>query len=256
VLIRIGDLDTYYADEGAGDPVLLLHGWGASSESFAGLRGELAKSFRVLTPDLPGFGWSQPPPVAWGSAEYALHVERLLSEVGIGTAACVGHSNGGRIAIRLASQKSVWVSRLALVASAGIRPARSPRARARVAVTKLAKWFFGLPGWGQTGRRIIARRLERTGSRDYRAAGRMRPTLVKLVNEDLIELLPAIQAPTLILWGSRDREVPQSAMETMHAQIAGSRLVMFETAGHFPFLDVPEEFSRRLIAFLHEGDAR
>jgi pimeloyl-ACP methyl ester carboxylesterase len=253
VLIRVGGLDTYYTDEGSGDAVVLLHGWGASSQSFALLSGTLAKSFRVVTPDLPGFGWSQPPPAAWGTGEYASHVGKLLSEVGIGTAAILGHSFGGRIAIRLAGEQPTRVARLALVASAGIRPPRGAGYHARVAATKIVKWFFSLPGWGGVGRRIIARRLERAGSRDYRAAGRMRPTLVRLVNEDLTDLLPAIQAPTLILWGSRDQEVPKSAMEILHAKIARSRLVVVEGAGHFPFLDAPEEFSRHLDGFLREG---
>lgn len=256
MLIRIGGLDTYFTDEGAGDPVVLLHGWGASSQSFALLSGTLAKSFRVLALDLPGFGWSQPPPGAWGSAEYASHVGQLLAEVEIGTAAIVGHSSGGRIAIRLAGGQPARVARLALVASAGIRPRRGARYHARVAATKVVKWFFCLPGWGEAGRRIIAGRLERTGSKDYRAAGRMRPTLVKLVNEDLTDLLPAIQVPTLILWGSRDQDVPRSAMEIMHARIARSRLVVFEGAGHFPFLDAPEKFGRTLTAFFREGESR
>lgn len=256
MLIRIDGLDTYYTDEGAGDPVVLLHGWGASSQSFAPLSETLAKSFRVVSMDLPGFGWSQPPPAAWGSTDYASHVGRLLSEMEIRSAAVLGHSFGGRIAICLAGGQPGRVARLVLVASAGIRPRRGAGFRARVAATKLVKWFFSLPGWGEVGRRIIARRLERTGSRDYRAAGRMRPTLVKLVNEDLTGVLPTIQVPTLILWGSRDQEVPRSAMEIMHAKIARSRLVVLEAAGHFPFLDAPEEFDRMLTAFLQEGTSR
>lgn len=256
MLIRIGGLDTYFTDEGAGDPVVLLHGWAASSQSFAGLGAVLAKSFRVVTLDLPGFGWSSPPPAAWGTAEYAAHVGRVLSEVKIASAAFVGHSFGGRVAIRLAAEQPARVARLALVASAGIRPRRGPGFHARLLATKIVKWFFSLPGWGGVGRRLIARRLERTGSRDYRAAGRMRPTLVRLVNEDLTECLPAIQTPTLILWGSLDTEVPRSAMELMHAGITGSRLVVFEGAGHFPFLDAPEEFGRTLSAFLGGGESR
>ena len=81
MLIRIDGLDTYYTDEGAGDPVVLLHGWGASSQSLAPLSETLAKSFRVVSLDLPGFGWSQPPPAAWDSADYALHVGRWMSEM-------------------------------------------------------------------------------------------------------------------------------------------------------------------------------
>ncbi len=253
MLIRIDGLETHYLDEGKGEPVLLLHGWGASCQSFAGVVAELADRFRFLALDLPGFGWSQRPPVAWGAGVYARHVVRLLTALGIGQAACVGHSFGGRVAIRLAAEEPRRVSRLVLVASAGIRPPRGARYYARLAVTKLLKRVLSLPLWGGAGQRILARRLERVGSRDYRAAGPMRPTLVRLVNEDLTSILPAIQAPSLILWGDRDPEVPRHHMEIMQGGIRGSRLVVYEGAGHFPFLERAKDFCAMLEAFLREG---
>jgi pimeloyl-ACP methyl ester carboxylesterase len=254
VLLRINGLDTYYTVEGRGNPVILLHGWGASSQSLASLMTALTDTFRVLAVDLPGFGWSQPPSEAWGTAEYAGHVERLMQETGTGSTALVGHSFGGRIAIQLSARQPARVSRLVLVASAGIRPRRGPTYHLRVAAAKLMKRFFSLPGWGACGQRVIVKVSERVGSRDYRMAGRMRPTLVKVVNEDLTPLLPAIQAPTLLLWGDRDQEVPRTAMEIMVRGIPRSRLVVLTGAGHFPFLDMPEEFCRTLKRFLQEGD--
>lgn len=255
MLLRIHGLETYLTLEGQGDPVVLLHGWGTSSQSLASLAGTLQESFRVLAVDLPGFGWSQAPRVPWGTAEYAGHVEGLMQEAGMAGATLVGHSFGGRIAIRLAAMRPARVSRLVLVASAGIRPRRRPGYYLRVAAAKLARRFFSLPGWGATGQRVIAKVYGRFGSRDYRAAGPMRPTLVKLVNEDLTPLLPAVQAPTLILWGDRDPEVPRGAMEIMAARIPRARLVVFEGAGHFPFLDSPAEFCRTLKEFLRAGGA-
>jgi pimeloyl-ACP methyl ester carboxylesterase len=251
--MRINGLETYYAVQGQGAPVVLLHGWGTSSQSLTPLCGALATSFHVLAVDLPGFGWSQPPPSAWGAQEYAGHILRLMREVGIDRAALVGHSFGGRVAIALAAAEPPRVSRLVLVASAGIRPHRGAGYYLRVATAKLVKRFFSLPGWGATGQRIIAKVSGRVGSRDYRAAGTMRPTLVKLVNEDLTPILPAIQAPTLILWGDCDQEVPRSAMENMATKIPQSRLVVFSGAGHFPFLDAPEEFATTLQEFLQAG---
>jgi pimeloyl-ACP methyl ester carboxylesterase len=254
-LLRINGLETYFTLEGRGDPVVLLHGWGASSQSLTPLTGALADTFRVLAVDLPGFGWSQTPPAAWGSGEYAGHVERLMQQVGIERAALVAHSFGGRIAIALAAKQSTGISRLALVASAGIRPRRGARYHLRVATVKVARRFFSLPGWGATGRRIISTVYAQFGSRDYRAAGSMRPTLVKIVNEDLTPLLPSIQVPTLIVWGDQDQEVPRSAMEIMAARIPRARLVVFEGAGHFPFVDVPEGFCRTVKEFLGAGGA-
>ncbi len=254
-MLRINGLETYFTLEGRGDPVVLLHGWRASSESLTGLAAALAGTFRVLAVDLPGFGWSQAPPAAWGTGDYAGHVERLMQEVGIARAALIGHSFGGRIAIALAANHSTGISRLALVASAGIRPRRGARYHLRVATVKVAKRLFSLPGWGATGRRIISALVARFGSRDYRAAGSMRPTLVKIVNENLAPLLPSIQVPTLIVWGDQDREVPRSAMEIMAARIPRARLVVFEGAGHFPFLDMPEPFCRTVSEFLRAGGA-
>ncbi len=253
MLLRIDGLETYFTLEGQGDPLVLLHGWGASSRSLAPLCGALADSFRVLSVDLPGFGWSPAPPVAWGVADYAEHVERLMQETGIAVAALVGHSFGGRIAITLAATQPARVSRLVLVAGAGIRPRRRAGYYVRVGAVKLARWVFSLPGWGATGQRLISKMSGRFGSRDYRAAGPMRPTLVKVVNEDLTPLLSAIQAPTLILWGDRDQEVPRSAMEIMAAKIPHARQIVFEGAGHFPFLDMPEKFLETVKEFLRAG---
>ncbi len=253
MLLRLNGLDTYYTVEGRGDPVVLLHGWGASSQSLAPLGGALADSHRVLAVDLPGFGWSRPPSSAWGTSEYADHIARLMQQSGIDRAALVGHSFGGRIAIALAAGQPGRVSRLVLVASAGLRSRRGVGTSLRVATAKLAKRFFGLPVWGRAGQRVIAKVSGRLGSRDYRAAGHMRPTLVKVVNEDLTPVLAGIQAPTLILWGDQDREVPRSDMEIMAARIPRARLMVFAGAGHFPFLDAPEEFCGTVKEFLQAG---
>jgi pimeloyl-ACP methyl ester carboxylesterase len=253
VLIRLRGLETYYRLEGEGAPVVLLHGWGVSHESFADLASLLAERHRVLRLDLPGFGWSQAPPAAWGTAEYRDHVAALLDELAIGRAAVLGHSFGGRIALRLAAEQPERVGRLVLVAGAGLRPRRSLRTAARVGMTRLLKRLAGLPGLRGIGRRAAERWAGRVGSRDYRSAGAMRPTLVKVVNEDLAPLLPAVGVPTLILWGDQDREVGRTAMETMQARIPGARLVVFPGAGHFPFVDAAADFAGALLPFLAEG---
>jgi pimeloyl-ACP methyl ester carboxylesterase len=250
VLIRINGLETFYQLDGQGDPVVLLHGWGASSQSLAGVATCLAPFFRVLSVDLPGFGWSQAPPVAWGVADYADHVRQLLDDVRIERAALLGHSFGGRTAIRLASRHPERVGRLILVASAGVRPRRGPRYYARVAIAKALRRVVALPGLEGMGSRLLSRWQAKVGSRDYLAAGRLRPTLVKVVNEDLTPALGLIQAPTLLLWGDQDQEVRRPAMEVMAARIPGARLHVLPGAGHFPFQDAPEAFCRAVQEFL------
>jgi pimeloyl-ACP methyl ester carboxylesterase len=250
VLTRINALDTYYQDDGQGDPVVLLHGWGASSQSLAGVAASLATGFRVVSVDLPGFGWSGAPTDAWGTAQYADHVRQLLDTLGLEKVALLGHSFGGGIAIFLAAEHPARVTRLILVASARVRTRPRLAVRAKVVATKLLRRVLTLPGWGRLGERILRRWQDRVGSRDYRAAGPMRPTLVRVVNEDLSPMLPMIQAPTLLLWGDQDQEVRRPAVEMMVAQIRGARLVTFPGAGHFPFHDAPEAFQRHLTGFL------
>ena len=250
MLIRINGLETFYQVEGQGDPVVLLHGWGASSQSLAGVAACLVPLFRVISVDLPGFGWSQAPPAAWGTVDYADHVRQLLDEVRIAKAALLGHSFGGRIAIQLATRHPGRVGRLILVASAGVRPRRGPRYYARVVTAKALRRLPMLPGLGGMGNRLLSRWQAKVGSRDYLAAGRLRPTLVKVVNEDLAPALALVQAPTLLLWGDQDQEVRRPAMEVMAARIPRARLSVFAGAGHFPFQDAPEAFCRAVQEFL------
>ena len=255
-MIQIQGLDTFYKVEGQGDAVVLLHGWGVSSQSLGGVATCLLPTFRVVSVDLPGFGWSQAPADAWGTADYARHVRDLLDKIGVAQAAILGHSNGGRIAVHLAAHTPARVSRLVLVASAGVRPKRGLRYHLRVGITKGLGRLAALPGLGGVGERVLSRWRAKVGSRDYRAAGRLRPTLVKVVNEDLTPILPRVQAPTLLLWGDQDQEVRRPAVEVMAATIPGARLVVFPGAGHFPFQDAPDAFCRAVRTFLRAEDGQ
>jgi len=251
--MRIHEVETHYREAGAGSPVLLLHGWASSSEALAGIAAALAPRHRVVSMDLPGFGWSAAPPTVWGVFEYTAHVTALLDHLRVGPTAVLGHSFGGRVGIALAARHPARVARLILVASAGVRPPRTAAGRLRVTVTTLLKAGTQLPLIGGTMRRQLDRWRERVGSRDYRQAGALRPTIVRVVNEDLAPLLPQIAAPTLLLWGDQDREVGRPAVDLMAARIPGARLIVFPGAGHFPFQDAPDVFQREVTGFLQAG---
>ena len=128
-----------------------------------------------------------------------------------------------------------------LVDAAGIKPRRTWRHRRRVAAAKLAKyasrWLRG------PGRRWRERVIERNASEDYKSAGEMRPTLVRLVNEDITELLPFVRASTLLIWGDHDDATPLSDGQTMERLIPDAGLVVFEGAGHFAYLDERPRFA-------------
>jgi len=241
-----------YVDEGSGDPVVLLHGWGGQAVSMTPLIVGLRDKYRVLAFDLPGFGGSSPPPVPWGTPEYAAFVERAVESLGIMRATYIGHSFGGRLAIWLAAHAPEAVQALVLVDAAGIRPPTTFRRRLRQLFYKTARTVLRLPVLGAKGPALQERLATRFGSADYRAlTGVMRASMVRTVNLDLTPLLGAVDAPTLLLWGERDTETPIADGRKMERLIRGSRLIAVAGAGHFSYLDSPLFVNAVVSAFLH-----
>lgn len=225
-------------------PVVVLHGWGASSAAVASIQACLQGEYRTIAPDLPGFGLSDPPPVAWGHVEYAATIRQLLRQLGIERAAFIGHSRGGAISILLAATVPELVDRLVLVDSAGLRARHGRAYRARVLAFKAPRRAARvLPAAG----RWLERRF---GSEDYRQAGPMRGTLVRLVNDDLRAFLPRIQVPTLLIWGEHDDATPLANAQVMERLIPDAGLVIFSGAGHFAYADDPGRFCRVVGHFL------
>lgn len=227
-----------------GPTVVMLHGWGRSLEALRPLGELLSSSCQVVLVDLPGFGSSPLPHAAsndgggWSTEEYALRVKAWLDTAGISQCILLGHSFGGRISVRLAARYPGLVQGLVLVGSHGLTVERSfsqrLRSRAIKIAVSVAKRVDGL-----FGTRLFAHYLApKFGSRDYNAAGDLRKTLVKTVNEDLAQQAATITAPTLLLWGEDDRETPPSLARNYNRLIAGSDLFIFPHKGHEPFADV------------------
>ena len=234
-------------DVGSGDPVVVLHGWGGRIESMAPVIRCLASSRRVLAMDLPGFGESPAPAEAWGTSDYAAFVRDALGHLGVERADFVGHSFGAKTSLYLAATEAGIVSKLVLAGSSGLRTPPSLRARAKRGLSRAGRVAGRL---GPPGRALRSALYRRIASEDYRQAGAMRPTLVKVVNEDLTDLLSRISAPTLLVWGTKDDAVPVAHARAMEKAIPDAGLVLFEGAGHFAYLDEPDRFCRILRTFL------
>ena len=243
--IEIGGVTANYRMRGDGEKrLLLLHGWGVDSREFEKLMQEFSASYKVVAPDLPGFGTSGDPTAVWGVDEYAAWVLKFMDALKIDRAVFLGHSFGGRLAIRIASDPATAgrVERLILTGSAGLRHKRPLKGRIRGWMFRtLSKIFPNL-------REKFARKF---ASRDYLAASPLlRQCLVKVVNLDLAPRLPQIHQPTLLVWGKDDAETPVADGYTMKGLIPDSRLEVLENAGHFAFLNNPDEFIRLMKEFL------
>jgi len=235
--------------------LLLLHGWGASSANFGPVIGALHEKFTVLAPDLPGFGFSDQPLEPWGSYEYAGVVARLAAEVEASHFHVLGHSFGGRVALALSCAYPGLVKKLVLVDSPGIRvPAAAKLALKGCLYRALRFSARALPPPQRESVLSWARQL--LGSPDYRAAGPLRGTLVKLLSEDFRTKLPGILSPTLVIWGDHDTEVPLDTARIMAQEIPHAELMIIPNAGHFPFLDQPKAFTDTVIRFLEAEAVR
>jgi pimeloyl-ACP methyl ester carboxylesterase len=250
----IDGIDIHYVASGSGRDVLLLHGWGANLQSFAFVQENLEKHFRVHAVDLPGFGLSGEPPVPWGIEEHADFLKKFIEVTGIHNPIIIGHSHGGRVAIRYVSENPVH--KLILVDSAGVKPKRSMKYYIRVYSYKTAKHVLSLPGLNRMKEAVLAKFRGKVGSDDYKNASPiMRQILVRLVNTDLKSYMPAIKAPTLLIWGENDTATPLSHGQVMEKLIPNAGLVVLKNAGHWAFSQKPREFLIILNNFLESDKA-
>jgi pimeloyl-ACP methyl ester carboxylesterase len=250
MLSTIDGVPISHASLGHGPDVVLLHGWGANGDAMTSIVTALAPAFTCLTVDLPGFGASPVPPVAWDVHDYARVVAGLLAHLQIPRSHLIGHSFGGRIGIVLAAERPDLVDKMILVDSAGVRPSPSTWRRTVLALAQAGQGLLAPSAFAPVRDRLRAAVRERLGSDDYRTAGAMRDTFVKVVDEDLRHLFPRIQSPTLLVWGERDDVTPVSDARLMEATIPDAGLVVLPGAGHFSYLDAPDRFAAVVRVFL------
>lgn len=236
----------YYEQAGTGRPLLLLHGWGVSGEIFKPLFFRLAQSRQVRAVDFPGWGLSQAPPSDWGTPEYAALVKAFLDSWDCGPVDILAHSFGARVAIRLSHGNAGSVKKLILTGAAGIRTEKRipPGKRFLQNVAKTAGKLGCPGGWLKT--KIYGF----IGSADYASAGELRPVFVRVVNENLEPLLPKIFCETLLIWGEKDTATPLEDGRKIKAGLPNSRLEIIKDAGHYAFIDAPEQFCALVETFL------
>ncbi len=233
-----------YIDEGEGPEVLLLHGWGAPAETYRLIIDHLKTRCRVVAPDLPGFGGSEEPAEPWSVDDFVDFVLKFAAFAGLKAPALIGHSNGGRIIIKLMNRPELpfEVPKIVLMDAAGIKAKHGPGYYMKVYSYKAAKRV--LPSLAEKMRGKV-------GSADYKNASPvMRQTMVRALNEDLTPLLSGIHAPTLLIWGENDTATPLSDGKLMEKRIPDAGLVVLEGAGHFAFAERWGQCRRVLDAFI------
>jgi pimeloyl-ACP methyl ester carboxylesterase len=236
VSIRSGLFQTFVRIEGEGDPLLFLHG-------ISGIQGwppfleNLARSFRVIVPDHPGFGRSEGLEHLDDVVDLALYYTEFIEALGLDQPYLVGHSLGGMIAAEVAAIAPNVVSRLVLVAPVGLwlddhpvldffaaTPEELATAMFHDPDSAIAKELMTLPSDSAAQLEAV---LERT--KNLSAAGKF---LWPIPDKGLKKRIHRIVAPTLLLWGASDRLVPPIYGEAFLKRIHRARLILVTGASH------------------------
>jgi pimeloyl-ACP methyl ester carboxylesterase len=209
--VLINDLKINYKIAGEGEPILILHGWGGSSDSWVEVSEILSKKFKVICPDLPGFGKSDQPKSPIGVEGYAKILLDFTQKISLEKFDLIGHSFGGAIAFLFSIKYPQKVKSLILCSPAIIRKRKYHTLYRKISYSFLwlAKKIFSLPLFRKLYplfRKII---YKITGSYDYYLAeGIMKEIIKKAIREDGTIFLDKLEKETLILWGEKDRNLP------------------------------------------------
>lgn len=231
---------------GDGPPrVVALHGWARSGVDFAGI----LAGCDGLAVHLPGFGTTAPPPTVWGSVDYAQHLVPGLADGG--PYVVVGHSFGGRVAVRLAVARPELVSALVLTGVPLVRATAAPKPALKLRLAKRLRAAHLVP------QSVVDRIRKNAGSADYRAAqGVMRDVLVRVVGEDYRDDLARLAEsgiPVHLVWGEHDDAAPLAGAR-LAAEILGVDVTVVPGAGHLLEGPLADAVRARLLEVL--GEAR
>jgi pimeloyl-ACP methyl ester carboxylesterase len=261
---------------GQGPAVVLIHGVAGRAGQWDQTAQLLAEHHTVIAPDLLGHGDSAKPRGDYSLGAHASGIRDLLIALKVERASVVGHSLGGGIAMQFAYQFPERCERLVLVSSGGLGEEVHPLLRA--ATLPGAEFVLPLLAHPRVVdiASVIPRALGRIGLRTRVDLEEMARGYQSLSNADaqsaFIHTLRAVidprgqridasdrlylasKMPSLIVWGRRDRIIPVEHARPAHKAMPGSRLELFDEAGHFPHLDDPLRFARTLQAFLHQTE--
>ncbi len=249
--------------------LVLIHGFASSTLVWSKVLLELAATgFRVIAPDLLGYGYSgKPRRLDYTIGSQARMVGGLLDELGIESATVIGSSYGAAVAATISLDQPERVEKLILVGAVTnndptkflvMRLFSSPilgdivspfLLGSRRLLKRRMKRVYDRHSWVLDERRVDARHLPLQAAATQRAIIRT----VRRWDADRIQRdAHLIAQPTLILWGENDREVPVGNGHSLHREIEGSRLIIFRECGHLPHEEYPIEFTEIVSDFCEE----
>ncbi|MBI4653321.1 alpha/beta hydrolase [Candidatus Kuenenbacteria bacterium] len=247
--IIIKNIAIEYSDEGEGPVILFLHGWKDNLHSFDSLVPILSQQCKIIRIDLPGFGNSELPQTTWNLDNYVQFVKDFIDKLNIQVDALIGHSFGGRIAIKAVALNIIKPKKLILIASAGIAKTRTIRncffyifAKAGKMITLFPPFIF----W----RKQLRKKLYNIAKSDYFLSGKLKNTFLNVIKEDLTSFANKIIIPTLLIWGDQDKTIPLEEGRSLSKLICNSKLEIIINTEHFVHQENPQKVAEIIQKFI------
>lgn len=236
--VKINDWNINYEVQGEGNPVILLHGWLTDLETMRPIADGLKQNFKVYLVDVVGFGKSDLPEHPLKTDDFGDFLAEFVNKLNIKNPILIGHSNGGRTIINAVGRDKVTPRKIVLIDSAGLKPKRSWKYYVKVAFFKTGKSFLNLLPNTEKVKGFKEKLRNNVGSSDYKASPTvLKDTLSAIVNEDMRDLLPKINVPTLLIWGTADTATPFSDAIEMEKLIPDAGIVKYIGSSHFSYLE-------------------
>ena len=215
-----------------------MHGYLSDSKVFYKQLNFFGNHFEVFAPDLKGFGTNLDMEYPYSLSDYLDSVKDYMYKNSIICPHVIAHSFGGRIALKGASQNKLLFNKLVLTGCAGIKPKKTFKKVIKTQMFNILKTFCN------------KQKLERFYSSDYLSLNPiMRKSFIKIVNENLNDVLSHIDNECLLIFGKKDSQTPLYMAKTLNKGIKNSKLSVYN-AGHFCFLDCSIKFNLEVREFL------
>jgi pimeloyl-ACP methyl ester carboxylesterase len=255
----VNDTLLSYQEQGAGNPLVLIHGFPLDGRIFDEQIGALSKKFRVIVPDLPGFGQSNSDK-PFTIASLADDVHALLAAMDALPCALGGLSMGGYVSLSFAKKYPQDLSRLILIdtRAEGDSP-EGKESRNKMIDLVQAKGATAVADQ-MLPKMFSEQTLKANGEPVKKLRDIMEHCLPKTIEhalmamrdrEDYVSMLASIRVPTLIVVGEQDSITPPKMAQAMHEKIVGSKLVQIPGAGHVSTMERPQEVSETIEEFLN-----